>query len=100
VASPIKLATVTGASFSNSLHVSLPIVVSMTAVGPVGTGGGASCATAEGASGSASAAAGAVVAGAVVAGCVVVVCAIAAVEKSANEQSRVLRAKFDIFIPD
>src|SRR5258708_32800152 len=39
-ARPMKLATVMGASFSKSLQVRRPMVVSMTAVGPVGTTGG------------------------------------------------------------
>src|SRR3984957_11541892 len=54
VARPMKFATVSGASLSNSLHVSRPMVVSKRTVGPVGTAGGSSCAIVEGASGRAS----------------------------------------------
>src|SRR6266478_3510742 len=48
----MKLATVMGASFSKSLQVRRPMVVSMTAVGPVGTTGGFIWLVVLGASGS------------------------------------------------
>src|SRR5207302_7425437 len=51
-ARPMKLATAMGASFSKSLQVRRPMVVSMTAVGPVGTAGGLICVVVLGASGS------------------------------------------------
>jgi hypothetical protein len=88
------------------LHVSRPMLVSKSTVGPVGTAGGSSRAITEGASGSAlDAAAGAVcggVAGAVAGGGVVsggVVWAKAAVEQKASVQSRAVRANFGFFIP-
>src|ERR1700709_2247542 len=48
----MKLATVIGASFSKSLQARRPMVVSMTAVGPVGTTGGLIWVVVLGASGS------------------------------------------------
>src|SRR5207245_9501655 len=48
----MKLATVMGASFSKSLQARRPVVVSVTAVGPVGTTGGLTCVVVLGASGS------------------------------------------------
>src|SRR5580704_5727703 len=51
-ARPMKLATVMGASFSKSLQVRRPMVVSTTAVGPVGTTGGLIWLVVLGASGS------------------------------------------------
>jgi predicted RNA methylase len=72
--------------------------VSKITVGPVGDGGGVSCAVVDGASGKASVAAGEVVAGGGVVG-VVDDCARAVTELRANVQSRVLSAKVDIFIP-
>src|SRR5271168_5252999 len=43
----IKLATVSGASFENNLQVIRPIVVSKTAVGPVGLGATGTCVSGE-----------------------------------------------------